>query len=117
MEQTDNQKSNKNNKKVNPDRNLRVTHSTQAKVQEILKIVNKKDLGRRIKADDVVAFAVGLLTEKHFETLKRESLSHHDRFTELYKSYCKANDEISENEFMGILLDQTKLKISTNREV
>ncbi len=80
---------------------IRVRVETRKKILQEVAKVNKKDFGKRIRAEDVIALAMSLLTPKHIETLQDASLSNADRFEQEYRSYIAANGHISKDAYLG----------------
>lgn len=89
--------------KVKTD-NLRVKRETKKRIQNELASINRKDFGKPVTADDLVALAITLVQPFHLEQLKERSLSNKDRMEKKYQEYCAAHGKVSKDEFIGILL-------------
>ena len=69
-----------------------------------LATVNRKDFGRTLSSDDVVAKAVSLLKPEHLAELQEGSLTTRDRFVRKYRDYCAEHGKVSEDAFLAFLL-------------
>lgn len=84
---------------------LRVKHETRKRIFSELAKANKKDFGRRIKPDDLIAIAIDLIESEHIKKLQEGSLTNSDRLERDYKAYVAKNGAISKDEYLGKLLD------------
>ncbi len=66
-----------------------------------LERINKKDLGRRVRAEDYLTLALGLVTPKHLEQLQEESLTNADRLERAFRAYVAEHGSISKDEYLG----------------
>ncbi|MGK5087918.1 hypothetical protein WDW86_10200 [Bdellovibrionota bacterium FG-2] len=89
--------------KVGTD-SLRVKKETKKRVLSEIASLNKKDYGRVITPDDLVAKAISLLRPEHLEDIKAQALSNKDRLEMRYQEYCAKNGKVSKDEFYGVLL-------------
>ena len=53
---------------------IRITRDTRDRIRQILFEVNQKKWGRKVKTDDVILLALGLMTEADVEALQKDSL-------------------------------------------
>jgi len=83
---------------------LRVKRETKKRVKAELAILNKKEFGRPITPDQLVALALNLIKPEHLQMLKEQSLTAKDRFNQRYLEYCDKNGKVSEDEFLSTLL-------------
>ena len=83
---------------------IRVMKITAKKINGIVQKLNKKSFGRSIRIDDVLKKGLSLLEEKHFEEIKEASLTNADKLEIQYLEYCKNNEQITKDEFIGKLL-------------
>ncbi|MCK5073273.1 MAG: hypothetical protein KAQ98_07585 [Bacteriovoracaceae bacterium] len=83
---------------------IRVTKITAKKINVMIQKLNKKLFGKSIRVDDVLKKALSLLEEKHFKEIKEASLSNADKLEIQYREYCKNNGQITQDEFLGILM-------------
>lgn len=83
---------------------LRVKRETKRRVMQDLAKINKKDFGKRIKADDLIALALSLVEARHVTALQQSSLSNGDRVEMLYREHVKRYGGTSKDEFLGKLL-------------
>jgi len=84
---------------------VRVRHETKAKLEQLLRRANKDRLGRRVKPDDLLGFALGLITDQHLATICDSTLSNKDRLELLYRRTAKERRGLSRDVFFGLLLD------------
>lgn len=87
---------------------LRVKRETKKRIQTELAALNRKDFGRKITADDLVALAIGLVESQHLDALRERSLSNRDRLEKKYQEYCASHGKVSKDEFLGLLLEGDK---------
>ena len=83
---------------------IRIRKETKKKIQSELMLLNKKDFGRKITADDFIQLAISLVRPEHTDSLRERTLSNKDRLEQRYLDYCAKNGKISKDEFIGILL-------------
>lgn len=83
---------------------LRVKRETKRRVLSELARVNKKDFGRKVRADELIALALSLVEPKHLTELQERSLSNADKLDRQYQDYIKAHGSISKDAFLGKLL-------------
>lgn len=105
MEQNSNQNVTKSPKKVSQVTSVRLKNQTSKKLSNFLAKCNKKDFGKRIKGDDVIALALKLLSDSHIKELQNSSLSNADILEIKYQEYIKKNGKTSKDEFYGVLLN------------
>jgi hypothetical protein len=83
---------------------LRVKRDTKRRVMQELAKMNKKDFGKRIKADELIGLALSLLEERHLKSLQDASLTNADRVELLYREHVKNFGATSKDEFLGKIL-------------
>ena len=83
---------------------LRVKRATKKKLATELARINKKEFGRRVRADELIQFALALVDNNHVAELQERSLSNADRLEQRYQEYVKANGTIAKDVFLGKLL-------------
>lgn len=83
---------------------IRVAKETARSLQLQLAQVNKKDYGKRIKPDQLIALALGLIKPEHVTQLQETSLSNQDRFERDYSAYIAEHGKITKDEFLGKLM-------------
>jgi len=81
-----------------------VRHETKAKLEQLLRRANKERLGRRVKPDDLIGFALSLITDAHLTTICDGTLSNKDRLELLYRRMSKERRGLTKEEFFGLLL-------------
>lgn len=83
---------------------VRIKKTTARKIRQILTKLNKKSFGRNLKTDDLISYAVDLISEKDFDILQESTLSNKDRLERNYKDFCLKNGNISKDEYLGKLI-------------
>lgn len=83
---------------------LRVKRETKRRVLSELAKINKKDFGRMVRADELIALAMSLVEPKHLTELQERSLSNADRLERQYQAYIKTNGNVSKDAFLGKFL-------------
>jgi len=84
---------------------LRLKRSTATALQTILAKANKKEGGKRVRAEQAIALGLSLIGPEHIEKLQQSSLSNVDRFEDLYRQYAARNKDLTKDQFMGMLID------------
>jgi|GEM_PF-2278425 len=93
---------------------IRIKRTTKKEIVDLVKQLNKeKSVGRSIQPQQVVELAFSLLEPKHFEQLKKQSLTNQDRLEQNYQNYVRQHGAISKDEYFGILLKQAKAIVSS----
>lgn len=80
---------------------LRVRKETRKRVLADLGRVNKKDYGKKVRADDYLSLAVSLIQPEHIQKLQEGSLSNADRLDRDYREYVSKHGFISKDEYLG----------------
>jgi hypothetical protein len=80
---------------------LRVLHDTRKKIMGEVAKANKKELGRKIRSDDILALAISLIEPQHIKKLQEASLSNADRLEREYRAYIVKNGPISKDAYLG----------------
>lgn len=94
---------------------IRIKKQTAKEVKLTLQKANKKNIGRRLKADDLISKLLTLLEDKHIEEIIQATLSNSDRLELSYQKYCKQNKQITKDEYLGMLLKDSN-NYSVNKE-
>jgi len=95
----------KNKRRPKPNTTpVRLLKSTAKELKSMTLSLNKKPLGKKARIDDVIVKALSLLEEKHLEEIRESTLSNADKLELSYREYCKANGQISKDEYIGRLL-------------
>ncbi len=84
---------------------VRIRHKTKGQLQQLLKKANKDRLGKKVKLDDLITFALGLITDQHLDEICSKTLSNKDRLELLYRKLSKEKRGMTREEFFGMLLD------------
>ena len=105
MEQKETSKRNNGKKKIaSTTMPIRVRKETAKELRRQIAGANKKNYGRKIKADDLVAKGLSLLTEKHIQEVQESTLSNADKMEKKYREICSQKGHISRDEFTGMLM-------------
>ena len=83
---------------------IRVQQSTKDKIDKILAVSNEKEFGRRVKADDLISFALDLVTDAHIQSLRDASLSNADRLEILFQQHRRKRKTLTKDQFIGLLI-------------
>lgn len=84
---------------------VRIRYKTKAKLEQLLRQANKDRLGKKVKVDDLIMFALGLINDQHLADICSKILSNKDRMELLYRKLAKEKRGITRDEFVGMLLD------------
>ena len=112
MEQNEVQNVTKEAKKTSNHTAVRISKPTQKKLASILNKVNKKDFGKRIKADEVIKASLELITDSLIKNMQQNSLSNADLLEMKFKEMQKKNNKLTKDEFIGLLLEKESLSQS-----
>jgi hypothetical protein len=80
---------------------LRVRRDTRKRVLAELARINKKDFGRKVRTDELIALAISLVTPELIEKLQDASLSNADRFERAYRAFTAQHGHITKDEYLG----------------
>lgn len=110
MEQDQTTKAEKTSKKTQLNTMpIRISKSTAKIIKGLLQKINKKSYGKKVKPDDLIVKSISLLNDDHLEEIKQATLTNSDRLELAYQEHCKANGQISKDEYFGLLLKQKSL--------
>ncbi|MEI8028019.1 MAG: hypothetical protein WCI18_16840 [Pseudomonadota bacterium] len=84
---------------------MRIRYKTKAKLEQLIRQANKERLGKKVKVDDLIMFALGLIDDQHLADICSKTLSNKDRMELLYRKLAKEKRGITREEFLGMLLD------------
>ena len=84
---------------------VRVRCKTKSRLEHLLRKANKDRLGKKVKIDDLILFALGLITDTHLADICSKTLSNKDRMELLYRKLSKEKRGITRDDFFGMLLD------------
>lgn len=86
---------------------IRVKRETRKKILLELAKANKKDFGRKLRAEDLIAFALTLIRPEHVAQLQETTLSNADRLEQQYREFVAKHGSISKDAYLGKLLGST----------
>jgi len=89
---------------------LRVKPETRKRLLLELSKVNKKNFGRKVRADQLLNLLLTLVKPEHIQKLQDESLSNSDRIEMKYREHVKQFGAISKDEYLGLLLGSERAK-------
>ena len=90
---------------VTPTVAIRIRHKSKARLEQLLRQVNKDRPGRKVKADDLIGFGLEILTDQHLAEICDKMLSNKDRMELLFQRFSKERRGATREEFLGALLD------------
>lgn len=117
MEPTQNEKKTKSPLKPSNSAALRVKKETRKRVLAEIQKANKKEYGKRIRVDQIVALAMSLIRPEHIQRLQENSLSHADRLDRDYRAYVAKHGPISKDDYLGKRLTGDVATQSTSNDV
>lgn len=85
---------------------IRVKRETRKKILNELARANKKDFGRKLRAEDLIALAITLVQPEHIKQLQEATLSNADRLEQQYKDYVAKHGNLSKDAYLGKLLGE-----------
>ncbi|MBP9708513.1 MAG: hypothetical protein KBD78_12795 [Oligoflexales bacterium] len=84
---------------------IRIKQASHNKLDELLRRTQKQKIGKKVKADDLICFSLGLLTDDHLEQICNKALSNKDRMELLFQRMAKQRKGLGRDEFFGLLLE------------
>jgi len=95
---------------------LRVKPETRKRLLFELSKANKKNFGRKVRADQLLSLLMTFIRPEHIQKLQQESLSNADRLEMRFREHVKKFGPISKDDFLGQLLGE-KSDISEKQNV
>lgn len=92
---------------------IRIRRELKRQIETDLERINKKELGRRVRAEDYLGLALSLVTSAHLEQLRDASLTNADRLERDFRQYIAQHGPISRDEYLGKRLSG-EIPTSTN---
>lgn len=83
---------------------VRIKADLKKKAKAILLEANSKKLGRKIKLDDLLEVALGLVAPEHIQQLQERSMTYKNRLEILRRRYIETRGHISEDDFIGFTM-------------
>ncbi len=106
MQELKEQNVTKPKKKMLKMSSVRVSHEAYKKATVLLKKINQKQLGRRVKFDQLLLHLLEKFSEQDCKKLQEESLSNSDKLEKKYREYTDKNGPIKKEEFYAFLLEK-----------
>jgi hypothetical protein len=85
-------------------KSIRISFENQKRAIKILASANKKKIGRKIKFDQVLEIALGLLTDDHIALIQDRSLTSENKKELLRQKYIVEVGPITKDEFTGFMM-------------
>lgn len=82
---------------------IRVSKKTRRDLNRLLDKVNKKQFGKKIKINQIIAISIKLICDEHIKELQQSSLTNADKIEMQYREYIRQNSSIPKDEFLGKL--------------
>lgn len=83
---------------------IRVTPETRKVLDQILADANTKELGAKVKSENVLALALSLIKKDDIEKLKAATLTNADKLELSYREHVKIYGPTTKDEFLGRIL-------------
>ena len=84
---------------------IRVSTATHKILQHLMVRANDKDLGRKVRADEIVNVALFLVLHEHIDQLQAATFSNADRLELSYRRFIMTGPKITKDEFLGRILN------------
>ncbi len=81
-----------------------VKSETRKRIKALVAQLNRKDFGRRIHGDAVIALGLSLIRAEHLSKLQEASLSESDRLERDYRTYVAKHGPITKDAYLGMRL-------------
>lgn len=99
--ETQSEKKQKSAQKKPQFASIRIRRELKKQIQSDLERVNKKDFGRRVRAEDYLSLALSLVTTAHLDELKERTLSNADRLERDYRVFISKHGHLSKDDYLG----------------
>lgn len=86
---------------------IRIAFETRKKLMLELAKINKKALGKRVRIDALLLKLISKITAEDIIELQEASLTGHDRMEQSYKAYCAKFGNITMDEFLALISQET----------
>jgi hypothetical protein len=103
METSETKKQSKASPKKLTTAGIRVCKETRRELNRLMDKINKKQFGKRIKIDRIIALSIKLIHDEHIKELQQSSFSNADKIEIQYREYIRQNGAISKDDFLGKL--------------
>lgn len=84
---------------------IRIKSQTRSVLDDLLKRANKNHVGSKIKADDVICYALNLICNDQLAEISHSALTNKDRLDLLYLNAKKEHRSLTRDQFYGLLMD------------
>ncbi len=111
----DNKKITKRVKVKVGSKSIRVSKDTFESGDRWVKLANEKKVGSKIKLDQVLSLALGVLTEEHIKKLQADSLKGSDRQEIMRQKYIKKFGHISKEDYLTFTTQPEYAEFLTNQ--
>ena len=107
----------KTSKKANEQKkSVRIQSSVADRADLILKNVNNKKYGRKVKLDHLLNLLLDLVTDEHIHSLQKKSLTYEDQKEQLRLKYIEKFGNISKDDFIGFMLTKEFVNFKSEHE-
>ena len=101
MENPQVERKTKSNNKSASYATLRVKKTTRKRVMDEVSKANRKDWGKRVKADELVLLAISRITDSDIAAIQEASMSHADRLERDYREHVAKHGPLSKDDYLG----------------
>ena len=84
---------------------IRIKSKTRSMLDDLLKRANKNHVGRKVKADDVICYALSLVSDDNLAEISHSALTNKDRLELLYLQAKGKHRGLTRDQFYGLLMD------------
>lgn len=83
---------------------IRIAPETKNMLDQILSEANNKELGSKVKPENVFTLALSLVKKEQIEALKSASLTNADKLELRYREHVKVHGPMTKDDFLGRVL-------------
>lgn len=94
----------KQNQKKSSFTAIRVKESTLKVLKSKLELANNRDIGRKVKPDELISLALSKVADKEIQLLQKNALTFTDKKKLLRLKYIEVNGPITPDEFEGFTM-------------
>lgn len=83
---------------------VRLKQKTLALLDQLIEKANQKEIGQKIKTDDIIFLGLKAVTDRSIKKLQSSSLTNEDKKNYLFQKYLKENPNATIDEFTGFMM-------------
>ncbi|MGE0172436.1 MAG: hypothetical protein AB7T49_06625 [Oligoflexales bacterium] len=83
---------------------VRIMSDTKDALDQIMAEANNKEIGNKVKPENVIALALSLIKKDNIEKLKAATLTNSDKLELRYREYIKMHGPMTKDDFLGCVL-------------